>query len=217
MSNKNIFQHDRLVTTVVDVQNDFCPGGALAVTNGDQVVEPLNTMIRYTKTQNGLVIATRDWHPEKTPHFADYGGVWPVHCVQNTPGAELRHDLAIDNETIVINKGMGLTDGFSGFEGVSNDEQTLETLIQPRTPLERVIVAMGGLATDYCVLKTVIDATRQAERVRAAQQGVIDVYALTDAMRAVNINPEDEANALAQMREAGATLITTREFMEMVA
>lgn len=217
MTNKNTFTADRLITVAVDVQNDFCPGGALAVAEGDQVVGPLNDVFRYTREHNGLTVATRDWHPAVTPHFADYGGVWPVHCVQNTPGAELRQDLAIDNETIIISKGTGQTDGYSAYEGTATDGRTLAEIARPHTPREHVALVIGGLATDYCVLNTVLDAAAQADAVREARQGLLDVYALTDAMRAVNINPEDEANALAQMREAGATLITTREFMEMAA
>lgn len=215
MTNKNTFPADRLITVAVDVQNDFCPEGALAVVDGDQVVNPLNSAFRYTRERSGLTVATRDWHPAVTPHFADYGGVWPIHCVQDTPGAEIRQDLAVDNETVIISKGMGQTDGYSAYEGEAIDGRTLAEIARPRTPRERVTLVIGGLATDYCVLNTVLDATKQADAVREAQQGVLDVYALTDAMRAVNINPEDEVNALAQMRDAGARLITTQEFMEM--
>ena len=217
MTNKNTFPADRLITVAVDVQNDFCPDGALAVTDGDQVVDPLNDMFRYTREQNGLVVATRDWHPAITPHFADYGGVWPVHCVQETPGAAIRSDLAIDNETIIISKGMGQTDGYSAYEGASADGRTLAEIARPRTPHERVALVIGGLATDYCVLNTVLDAAAQADAVRDAQQGVLDVYALTDAMRAVNLAPEDETNAFARMRDAGAQLITTYELKELAA
>lgn len=206
----------RFAAIAVDVQNDFCPGGALGVTNGDEVITPLNQLFDAVRAADGTTIATRDWHPAVTPHFADYGGTWPTHCVQDTMGAQLRSDLAVDETTIIVNKGMGQTDGYSGFEGTTRDDNTLETLLRPRTHRERVVVAIGGLATDYCVLNTVLDAATHADTVREARQGVIDVYALTDAMRAVNINPDDEANALAQMRDAGAHLVTTREFMEIM-
>ena len=216
MINKNTFPADRLVTVAVDVQNDFCPQGALAVTDGDEVIPPLNKAFRSTREQNGLVVATRDWHPAVTPHFAEYGGTWPVHCVQDTPGARIREDLDIDNETIIISKGMGQTDGYSAYEGETADGRTLAEIVHPRTPRERVAIVIGGLATDYCVLNTVIDAAKQSDAVREARQGVLDVYALTDAMRAVNLNPEDEAEAFAKMRDARVNLITTQEFTEMM-
>lgn len=217
MKNKNTLPADRIITVAVDTQNDFCPGGALAVEGGDQVVSPLNDAFRYTREQNGLVVATRDWHPEVTPHFADYGGTWPVHCVQDTFGAALRSDLDIDDNTIIINKGMGQTDGYSAYEGVTADGRTLAEIAQPTTPRERVALVIGGLATDYCVLNTVLDAAKQATRVREARQGVLDIYALTDAMRGVNINPDDSDKALETMQNNGVRLITTQEFMERTA
>lgn len=206
----------RLTAIAVDVQNDFCPGGSLGVTHGEDVIAPLNQLFAAVRAADGTTIATRDWHPETTPHFADYGGTWPTHCVRKTPGAAFHSELAVDEETVVISKGVSQADGYSGFEGETDDGRTLETLLRPRTDRERVIVAIGGLATDYCVLNTVLDATKYADAVREARQGVIDVYALTDAMRAVNINPNDEAHALKQMQEAGARLITTEAFMEMM-
>lgn len=214
MTNKNTFTADRIITVAVDTQNDFCPGGALAVEDGDQVVEPLNDAFRYTREQNGLVVATRDWHPEVTPHFADYGGTWPVHCIQDTFGAELRDDLNIDDNTVIINKGMGQTDGYSAYEGVTKDGRTLAEIAEPTTPRERVALIIGGLATDYCVLNTVLDAATQAARIREARQGVLDVYALTDAMRGVNVNPDDSDKALQAMQDNGVQLITTQEFVE---
>lgn len=205
---------DRFVTIAVDVQNDFLPGGALAVTNGHDVIPPLNDLMHFTRQRDGLVVATGDQHPAVTPHFADYGGPWPVHCVQNTEGAAFDPLLDIDDQTIIINKGTGQTDGYSGYEGRTQDGRTIEQIVQPKHPTERVIVAIGGLATDYCVRNTVLDATKQADRVAKARTGAIAVYALTDAMRAVNIHPTDEAEALQDMQAAGATLLTTAEFME---
>lgn len=215
--NKNIFPQgtNRVVAIAVDLQNDFCPGGSLAVANGDEVIEPINRIMRYTRDHDGIVAATRDWHPAQTPHFDK----WPVHCVAETEGAEFHSDLDTDLIDYTISKGMGQTDGYSGFEGLAdysgfNNEPTsivtLEQLIQPRSTKERVAVIIGGLATDYCVLNTVLDATAQAKRVHDAQQGVIDVYAVQDAMRGVNINPGDDEKAIAQIREAGARIVTLR-------
>lgn len=198
---------ERTVTVVVDTQNDFCPGGALAVDDGDKVVDPLNDIAEATRQQGGTVVYTKDAHPAKTPHF----DIWPVHCVEGTPGAEFHPDLRIEPADIIIKKGMGQENGYSGFEGRSDSGITLEQIIQPRTPSERVIVNLGGLATDYCVKATAIDAAEQAKRVADARQGVIEVYALTDAMRAVNINPEDETRAIEQMQRAGVIMTTSRE------
>lgn len=217
MINKNTLSTDRIITVAVDVQNDFCPGGALAVTDGDEILPRLNDAFSFTREQGGLVVASRDWHPAVTPHFADYGGMWPIHCVQDTPGAEIHQDLAIDDDTIIINKGMGQTDGYSAYEGETANGRTLAEIAQPNNPRERVALVIGGLATDYCVLNTVIDAAAQASAVREARRGVLDVYALTDAMRAVNINPEDEATALEKMRAAQVNLITTQDLMGMMA
>lgn len=175
---------------------------------------PLNNVLHYTRQENGLVLATRDWHPEVTPHFEPYGGVWKTHCVQNTEGAEFHPDLDIDEATVIINKGMGQTDGYSGYEGASANGKTIAEIVTPTNRYERVAIAIGGLATDYCDLNTILDAAKHAREIQKAMQGVIDIYALTDAMRAVNIHPGDESAALEQMRDAGAHLVTTAQFME---
>lgn len=198
---------ERTVTVVVDVQNDFCPGGALGVADGNKVTKPLNDVAEATRRQDGTVVYTKDAHPATTPHF----DTWQVHCVDGTPGAEFHPDLAVQPTDVVIKKGTGQENGYSGFEGRATDGLTLEQIIQPRTPNERVIVLLGGLATDYCVKATALDAAEQAKRVAKARQGLIEVYALTDAMRAVNISPDDEAQAIADMQQAGVTMTTSRE------
>jgi len=175
---------------VVDVQNDFCPGGSLAVAHGDEVVAPLNKLMKEFLDRGEPVYKTRDWHPPKARHFADYGGTWPVHCVQNTPGAEFHPNLLDDPRVTVISKGIDEgADGYSGFDGTQLAEQLREQGIDE--------VWVGGLATDYCVKHTVLDALREGFRVRA----------LADAMRAVNINPDDGAQAIAEMRAAGAEIV----------
>ena len=175
---------------VVDVQNDFCPGGSLAVAHGDEVVAPLNKLIKEFLDRGEPVFKTRDWHPAKTKHFAAYGGVWPVHCVQNTRGAEFHPDLIDDPRINIISKGIDESaDGYSGFDGTQ-----LAQLLREQDVEE---VWIGGLATDYCVKHTVLDALHEGFRVKA----------LADAMRAVNVNPADGARAIAEMREAGAEIV----------
>ena len=178
---------------VVDVQNDFCPGGSLAVTRGDEVVAPLNKLIEEFLERGEPVFKSRDWHTEKTKHFAAYGGTWPVHCVQNTKGAEFHPDLIDDMHIRVISKGLGDEDCYSAFDG------TDLALQLRRLGVEEVWV--GGLATDYCVKNTVLDALKEGFRVKA----------LEDAMRAVEVNPGDGERAIAEMREAGADVVDTNE------
>ena len=175
---------------VVDVQNDFCPGGSLAVANGDEVVAPLNELMKKFLDRGEPVFKTRDWHPAKTKHFADYGGVWPVHCVQNTPGAEFRSGLLDDPRITIISKGIDESaDGYSGFDGTN-----LAQILREQEVKE---VWVGGLATDYCVKHTVLDALQQG----------FEVKALADAMRAVNVNSTDGEKVIEEMRNAGAEIV----------
>jgi nicotinamidase/pyrazinamidase len=175
---------------VVDVQNDFCPGGSLAVAEGNKVVAPLNKLMKDFLDRGEPVYKTRDWHPEKTKHFAVYGGTWPIHCVQNTPGADFHPDLLDDPRITVISKGFDeRADGYSGFDGTQ-----LAQLLRDENVKE---VWVGGLATDYCVKQTVIDGIRNGFKVKA----------LADAMRAVNVNPDDGQKAIEEMKEAGAEIV----------
>ncbi len=175
---------------VVDGQNDFCPGGSLAVSNGDEVVAPLNKLIKEFLDRGEPVYKTRDWHPPQTKHFQIYGGVWPVHCVQGTRGAEFHPDLNDDPRVTIISKGIDESaDGYSGFDGTN-----LASLLREEGVGE---VWVGGLATDYCVKHTVLDALKEG----------FEVSALADAMRAVNLNPEDGAKAVEEMRETGAEIV----------
>ena len=174
---------------VVDVQNDFCPGGTLAVAQGDEVVAPLNLQIEDFLSRGEPVFKSRDWHPPKTKHFTDYGGTWPVHCVQNTKGAEFHPDLLDDIHIRVISKGLGDTDCYSAF-----DETDLDLQLR-RLDVNEVWV--GGLATDYCVKNTVLDALRKGYKVKV----------LEDAVRAVDVQPGDGERAIAEMKAAGAEMI----------
>ncbi len=173
---------------VVDVQNDFCPGGALAVAQGDEIVAPLNKLIEEFLERGEPVFKSRDWHPAKTRHFAAYGGTWPAHCVQNTKGAEFHPELIDDMHIRVVSKGLGDEDSYSAFDG------TDLALQLRRLGVEEVWV--GGLATDYCVKNTVLDAVKEGFQVKA----------LKNAMRAVEMKPGDGERALAEMQNAGAEI-----------
>jgi len=173
---------------VVDVQNDFCPGGALAVAHGDEVVAPLNNLMKEFLQRGEPVFKSRDWHPEKTRHFAAYGGTWPVHCVQNTKGAEFHPELMDDIHIRVVSKGLGDEDSYSAFDG------TDLALQLRRLGVEEVWV--GGLATDYCVKNTVLDALKEGFQVKA----------LENAMRPVEVKPGDGQRAIEEMQAAGAEI-----------
>ena len=178
---------------VVDVQNDFCPGGSLAVAHGDEVVAPLNKLMKEFLDRGEPVYKTRDWHPLKARHFTDYGGTWPVHCVQNTSGAEFPPELLDDPRIDVISKGIDEgADGYSGFDGTQLAKSLRDEGVKE--------VWVGGLATDYCVKHTVLGALKEGFKVKA----------LAEAMRPVNINPDDGHKALEEMSAAGAEIIGSK-------
>lgn len=176
---------------VVDVQNDFCPGGTLAVSQGDEVVAPLNKLIAEFLERGEPVFKSRDWHTPQTKHFQAYGGTWPVHCVQETRGAEFHAALIDDMHIRVISKGLGDEDCYSAFDGTD-----LALQLQ-RLGVDEVWV--GGLATDYCVKNTVLDALKEGFAVKA----------VADAMRPVELNPGDGQRAIAEMRDAGAEFVNS--------
>ena len=172
---------------VVDVQRDFCPGGSLAVSGGDEVVPPLRRAIDVFR-QSGLpIFYTRDWHPPDHISFRSRGGPWPVHCVAGSPGAAFHPGLPRPAESEVISKGDSPdAEAYSGFEG-SDLEARLRAL-----GVRRVFV--GGLTTDYCVKETILDA------LRAGLRAVL----LADVVRAVDVRPGDGARAVEEMARAGA-------------
>jgi nicotinamidase/pyrazinamidase len=180
---------------VVDVQNDFAdPAGSLYVPGGDEVVSRINDEIQLATLEDAVVVYTQDWHPPSTPHFAKDGGIWPVHCVAETWGAELHPELVVAGSS--VKKGSNGEDGYSGFTmrdpETGEDEPTeLEGLLRERG-VTTVVVA--GLATDYCVLGTVLDARRLG----------FDTVVLSQAVAAVEVTPGDGERALAEMAEAGA-------------
>ena len=187
---------------IVDFQNDFCPGGALPVREGDRIAEPLNRVL----DDFDFVVATRDWHPPDHGSFRDVEvdpekwrgtdppSIWPVHCVQGTEGAELHPALEKSRIDVVIDKGQDRwSQGYSGFH-----DSNLADVLGERG-VDRIYI--GGLTTDYCVKNTVLDARRLG----------FDVVVLEDAIRAVELAPGDSERALAAMKEAGATFATSDE------
>jgi nicotinamidase/pyrazinamidase len=183
---------------LVDIQNDFCPGGALAVAEGDQIVEVVNRLMRLFP----LVISTQDWHPANHISFKEQGGPWPPHCVQRTRGAELHPALETEPIAYYFRKASSPDrDAYSEFEGVDENGRTLDETLKSRN-VKRIYVA--GLATDYCVLATVLDGLKNG----------YEVFAITDAMRAVNVNPDDGRKALEEMARNGARLVVSDEILK---
>jgi nicotinamidase/pyrazinamidase len=184
---------------VVDLQNDFADqAGSLAVAGGEGVVGSVNREVREATEAGALVVATQDWHPESTPHFAKDGGIWPVHCVGGTWGAELAPGLQLPADAPRVRKGTNGEDGYSGFtmrdpETALETQTELEDLLR-RRGIERVVVC--GLATDYCVLATALDAIRLGFAVELVADGVA----------AVNLQPDDGDRAMSEMAEAGVVI-----------
>jgi nicotinamidase/pyrazinamidase len=188
---------DRTALIVVDVQNDFAdPKGSLYVREGELVVPMANDEIGRAVEMGSLVVYTQDWHPEHTPHFESDGGIWPMHCVQGTWGAQFHPQLNVLGE--IVRKGNGGEDGYSGFtvrdpvSGVEGDTR-LDGLLRGRG-IERVVVV--GLATDYCVKETALDAVRRE----------FDTTVVEEGIRAVDLQPRDGERALEQLRQAGARI-----------
>lgn len=204
---------ERYIQINVDVQNDFCEGGALAVKNGDDVVRPLNKLGSVIRqTSGGMVIFTRDAHPQHTEHFRK----WPLHCVRGTHGSLLHEEIDFRKQDLQVFKGTGtVDDGYSGFEGRTLQDTSLEEYVIPTINSEKTNLFIGGLATDYCVKATVMDAIDLAKRREVAGYKMA-VYLLTDAVRAVNLNPNDGQEAISAMSKAGAILITTDEVIRKI-
>ena len=181
---------------VVDVQNDFAdPSGSLYVEEGQQAIPLINAEIEEAANAGATVVFTQDWHPEVTPHFQKYGGIWPVHCVAGTKGAEFHPDLNVIEVALIIQKGAGGEDGYSAF--TLRDPETGETtptgLADRLEGIENVVVV--GLALDYCVKDTAIDATDH-----------FNTTVLAGGCRPVNLEPGDGARAVAEMVSAGVTV-----------
>ena len=172
---------------IVDFQNDFTPGGALAVAEGDAIAGRINELA--ASGDFDLIVATRDWHPPDHGSFREQGGPWPVHCVAETPGAQLHPALDASRVEVIVDKGQDRgTEGYSGFEGTP-----LESLLRDRGVDDVTVV---GLATDYCVKNTALDALRAGFAVRVDAR----------AVRGVDVEPGDSQRALDELRDAGATI-----------
>ncbi len=187
-------EHDALL--IVDVQNDFCPGGSLPVPSGARVASVLSIAAEGFAEKGARVVATQDWHPPGHSSFAEQGGPWPPHCVQGSRGAELHPNLHLPRGAINVKKGSDpAIDAYSGFRD-SNLEDQLKG-----AGVTRVFV--GGLATDYCVLNTVLDALKLG----------FETYLLPDAIGAVDVNPGDGQRAIREMTDAGACTATVAEVL----
>jgi len=189
----------RTALVVVDVQNDFAdPNGSLSVTGGMDVVAVANVEAADAGEAGALVVYTQDWHPALTAHFAKDGGPWPTHCVRDTWGAELVASLTVADDAVVVRKGTGGEDGYSGFtvrdpQSGAESPTELEHQLRHRS-IERIVVL--GLATDYCVKETALDAVRLGFATTVLRRGV----------RAVDVQPGDGERALETLAAAGVTV-----------
>ncbi|HWC76871.1 MAG TPA: bifunctional nicotinamidase/pyrazinamidase [Blastocatellia bacterium] len=187
---------EKAALVIIDVQNDFCPGGSLAVSEGDQVVGVINSLIPEFQ----FVVATQDWHPANHVSFKAQGGPWPPHCVQGSWGAEPHPMLDKEKVDVYLRKASPDTDAYSGFEAVDEAGRTFDDVLRSRG-IQHLFIA--GLATDYCVRVTSLDALKAGYRVSV----------VTDAVRAVNVNADDGAKALEEMKRAGAGLVTSEQIL----
>jgi len=187
---------------IVDVQNDFCEGGAVPVKGGQEVARPLSRLAHAMAEAGRSVFASRDWHPPKTHHFQDWGGRWEPHCVQGTWGAEFPPDLDLPEETVIISKGMDpRSEGYSVFEGVDPAGVPFGRCLEERCVRQLV---MGGLATDHCVRETAMDA----------RMGGLRVELVVDAVRPVD--PEEGERTLRDLETAGVKLVSTEEALREI-
>jgi nicotinamidase/pyrazinamidase len=185
---------------VVDIQRDFCPGGALPVTDGDKIIPTVNDLVRAFEEASLPVFFTRDWHPKNHMSFKAYGGLWPPHCIRNTPGANFHPSLTVPREAEVIDKGMPQAeDAYSGFQGTD--------LAQRLHSLHVGQIYVAGLATDYCVKNTVVDGVAKG----------FETCVITDCVKGVNLKPTDSAVALKSMLSQGATQTTSGRLLKSLS
>lgn len=181
---------DKTALLIVDLQNDFCPGGTLAVPDGDKIVPVANDLIAVAMGRQMPIFVSRDWHPSNHCSFKEQGGPWPKHCVQSTKGAELHPNLKLPKNSVLISKGVEQDkDSYSAFGGTN-----LENLLREKKVRK---IFIGGLALDYCVKATALDGQKLG----------FDIVVFQNATRAVNINPSDGWNAKAEMWDAGISII----------
>lgn len=186
----------RSALLIGDVQVDFCPGGALAVPGGNEIIPVVNDYVRLFRSRNLPIVAIRDWHPPNHCSFQEQGGRWPVHCVQGSRGAQFHPDLVVPPGTLVISKATDpAREAYSSFDGTSLEERLREAGVET--------LFVSGLATDYCVRQTVLDARRLGFR----------VVLLEDAIRGIDAAPQDCDKAIREMHEAGAIPATSRDLL----
>lgn len=185
---------------IVDVQHDFCPGGALPAEGGHEIVPILNRTSEMFTRHCYPVFASRDWHPEGSAHFQERGGPWPPHCIQGTEGAEFHRDLELPESTVVITKGddPDEDEGYSAFEGKAPDGRSLQQMLADAGVEELFI---GGLATDYCVRASALDAVKAGLR----------THLLVDAIRGVDVHPGDSGMAIEEMKRDGVHITTSAQ------
>ena len=193
---------ERAALLVVDLQNDFCPGGSLGVPYGDLIIPVVNRYLEILGRLRIPVFATRDWHPAETVHFNVYGGLWPPHCIQGTDGARFRPDLRLPDSAVVVSKGMDPTrDEYSAFNAVTDDGRPLCDHLR-ELGVTRLFIC--GLATDYCVRQSSLDALAAGYRVTV----------LLDAVKGVDLAPGDSERALQEIVAAGAECAVIDEIAE---
>ena len=191
-------EKDALV--IVDVQKDFCPGGSLPVQDGDKVVPVLNDYIKIFWNAGAQIYTTKDWHPSNHVSFKPYGGIWPPHCIMGTEGAKFHLDLKLPKSVKIISKATTPNkEAYSGFDGTNLEKDMSEKGVR------RVFV--GGLATDYCVKNTILDAVKVG----------FEAVLLTDATLGVNVKPGDSEKAIKEMVDAGAKTVSLAEIQEPIS
>jgi nicotinamidase/pyrazinamidase len=192
------------ILLVVDVQNDFCPGGSLGVPDGDKIIPLVNRAIKVFGGSGFPILATRDWHPRETKHFKEFGGAWPAHCIQGTKGARFHPKLRLPAKSMILSKGMDPDqDSYSAFHAYSKDGRDLESVLRELAADE---LFLCGLATDYCVRASTLDAIRRG----------LQVTVLEDAIRGVNLKPGDSLVAIKEMRAAGGRFAESRSLASLL-
>lgn len=184
---------------IVDMQNDLCPGGALAVPQGDKIIPRINTYAKIFSKKKLPIFASCDWHPVRTKHFKDFGGTWPVHCIANTKGAALHHALKLPKDAILLYKGMDPAGSSDSVFQAEDDAGRSFSHVLEYMGVEELYV--GGLATEYCITHSVLEALKKG----------IKIKLMIDAIQGVNLKPDDAKEAIALMKKKGAKTITLKE------